>query len=230
MVYHHHHYGLNSIYTQAKRGGQSPLFAITFGFMAGLKSFLYGVAPILRVSPAALYERQRALVNIGVLETTTGRGPGSGVPFTAENVAAILISLLAADSLSKVDKCVADLCGAPPVVLVPAAAYRHNWVKGGKPTFRSDVGRLLAGQRPIWNSDHNFKLDSFFEIRVTRPWRGQLVNSAGVPFDYFPSGDVDEAMVGLSISITAAIERGMLSELITFTKGALSQIEAGEND
>ena len=41
---------------------------------------------------------------------------------------------------------------------------------------------------------------------------------------------VDEAMVGLSISITAAIERGMLSELITFTKGALSQIEAGEND
>ena len=65
--------------------------------MAGLKSFLYGVAPILGVSPAALYERQRALVNIGVLKTTAGRGPGSGVPFTAENFAAIVISLLAAE-------------------------------------------------------------------------------------------------------------------------------------
>ena len=197
--------------------------------MAGLKSFLHGVAPILGVSPAALYERQRALVNIGVLETTTGRGPGSGVPFTAENVAAILISLLAADSLSKVDKCVADLCTATPVVLVPSAVYRKNWVKGGKPTFRSDVGRVLAGQRPIWNSDHNFKLDSFFEIRVARPWRGQLVNSAGMAFDYFP-GDIDEVMIGLSISITAAIEREMLSKLITFTTGALSQIEAAEDD
>jgi hypothetical protein len=198
--------------------------------MAGLKSFLYGVAPILGVSPAALYERQRALVNIGVLETTAGRGPGSGVPFTAENVAAILISLLAAGSLSKVDKCVVDLCRAPPAVITLSAIHKKNWVKSGKPTFRSDVGRVLAGQKPIWNSDHNFKLDSFFEVRVTRPWRGQLVNSAGVPFDYFPSGDVDEAMVSLSISITAAIEREMLSELITFTKGALSQIEAGEDD
>jgi hypothetical protein len=141
-----------------------------------------------------------------------------------------LISLLAADSLSKVDKCVADLCGATPVVLVPSAIYRKNWVKGGKPTFRSDVGRLLAGQKPIWNSGHNFKLDSFVEIRVTRPWRGQLSNTAGQAFDYFPNGDIDEVMVSLSISITAAIEYQMLSKLIDFTKGALSQIEAGEDD
>src|SRR5262245_15977542 len=108
--------------------------------MAGLKSFLQGVAPILGVSPAALYERQRALVSIGVLEATTGRGPGSGVPFTADNVAAILISLLAAESLSKVDKCVADLCSAPPVNLTTTKEFKKIWTKSGKPTFRSDVG------------------------------------------------------------------------------------------
>src|SRR5215831_16940231 len=72
--------------------------------MASLKSFLQGVAPILGVSLATLYERQRALVRLGVLPPSTGAGPGSGVPFTAENFAAILISLLASDSLSDVDQ------------------------------------------------------------------------------------------------------------------------------
>src|SRR5262245_2622056 len=121
--------------------------------MAGLKSFLQGAAPILGISPAALYERQRALVNIGVLETTIGRGPGSGVPFTVDNFAAILISLLAAESLSKVDECVADLCRAPPKT---SNTYHHWWVKSGSPTFRSDVGRILAGRMPIWVADHIF--------------------------------------------------------------------------
>ncbi|WP_027525573.1 hypothetical protein [Bradyrhizobium sp. Ec3.3] len=194
--------------------------------MAGLKSFLQGVAPILGVSPAALYERQRALVNIGVLEPTTGRGPGSGVPFTAENFAAVLISLLAAESLSKVDECVADLCRAMPV---PSKQYKSWWIESGKPTFRSDVGLLLAGQMPIWTFDHIFIGDSFYEIRVTRPWRGQLVSSAGEILDYYPTA-IDETMVSRSISVTAAIEREMFSKLITFTKGALSQIEAEEDD
>ena len=165
-------------------------------------------------------------MNIGVLETTTGRGPGSGVPFTAENFAAILISLLAAESLSKVDSCVADLCRAPPVT---SRAYKKLWIASGKPTFRSDVGRLLVGQMPIWNCDQIFEFNSFKEIRVTRPWRGQLVNSAGEAFDYFPN-DIDETLVSRSISVTAAIEREMFSKLITFTNGALSQIETEEDD
>jgi hypothetical protein len=149
--------------------------------MAGLKSFLYGVAPILGVSPAALYERQRALVNIGVLKTTAGRGPGSGVPFTAENFAAIVISLLAAESLSKVDSYVADLCEAPPVGALTVG--RKKWVNRGKPTFASDVGRVLAGQRPVWIWDPKFEPGYISGIRVTRPWRGQIVNIAGRRFD-----------------------------------------------
>jgi hypothetical protein len=195
--------------------------------MAGLKSFLYGVAPILAVSPAALYERQRALVNIGVLKTTAGRGPGSGVPFTPENFAAIVISLLAAESLSKVDSYVADLCEAPPVGALTVG--RKNWVKLGKPTFASDVGRLLAGQRPVWNWHPKFEPGYLAGIRVTRPWRGQIVNLAGMPFDYY-TDDSDKYMVAKSISRTAEIEQEMLSRLITFTKGALSQTDATEED
>ena len=82
--------------------------------MASLKSFLQGVAPILGVSLATLYERQRALVRLGVLPPSTGAGPGSGVPFTAENFAAILISLLASDSLSDVDQSMVALFKAKP--------------------------------------------------------------------------------------------------------------------
>jgi hypothetical protein len=49
------------------------------------------------------------------------------------------------------------------------------------------------------------------------------------PFDYYHD-DSDPYMVAKSISRTAEIEREMLSKLITFTKGALSQAEPnGDN-
>jgi hypothetical protein len=196
--------------------------------MAGLKSFLYAVAPILDVSPAALYERQRALVNVGALKTTAGRGPGSGVPFTAENFSAILISLLAAESLSKVDTNVADLCEARPVGVFTTAAIK-KWASRGKPTFASDVGRVLAGQIPLWNWPQKFDPGSLSGIRVTQPWRGQIVSSSGQLFDYYPSA-CDQYLASKSISRTAEIESEMLSKLITFTKGALSQIEGNKDN
>jgi hypothetical protein len=196
--------------------------------MAGLKSFLYGVAPILGTSPAALYERQRALVNLGVLKAAKGRGPGSGVPLTAENVGAVVISLLAAQSLSKIDQYVVDLCNAQPEGTLPLGRPRDHWVKLGKPTFVSDVGRVLAGQNPLWRVSRARHISG---IRVTRPWRGQIVDSSsGVgPMAYYPD-DSDKYMVSKSISITAEIESEMLSHLVTFTKGALSQVKTGEDD
>jgi hypothetical protein len=53
------------------------------------------------LSEAAVYERQRALVRDGLLETERGRGPGSGVRGKPESVALLLISLLATGNLSK---------------------------------------------------------------------------------------------------------------------------------
>jgi hypothetical protein len=208
--------------------------------MAGLKSFLHQAAPILGVSPAALYERQRALINLGVLKTVAGRGPGSGVPFTAENFAAVLISLLAADSLSKVGSHVADLCTAPPLGAMRRTGWRpphwddatrSAWTKLGKPTFVGDVGLVLSGEWPPWLTKP--QQPSFFSgLRVTRSsWRGQIVaGHLHQPISYLPVGS-DKYIVGTNyrISITAEIEEDMLTQLIKFTKATLSQARKEES-
>lgn len=69
--------------------------------MSSLKTYLPKLAVELGTTPAALYERQRALVREGLLVAEPGRGPGSGVHLTAESVALLLIAILATDSLSK---------------------------------------------------------------------------------------------------------------------------------
>ncbi|WP_156179617.1 hypothetical protein [Bradyrhizobium sp. LTSPM299] len=70
--------------------------------MHSLKSFIPLLPDVLGLSEYALYERQRALVRGGLLTATKGRGPGSGVKATPENVAMLIISVLATDSLSDV--------------------------------------------------------------------------------------------------------------------------------
>jgi hypothetical protein len=69
---------------------------------SSLKSLIRHVSEMTRLSEAAVYERQRALVRAGLLKTERGRGPGSGVRGTPESVALLLISLLATSSLSEV--------------------------------------------------------------------------------------------------------------------------------
>src|SRR5271166_4852624 len=121
--------------------------------MASLKSFLYGVAPILGTTGATLYERQRALVNLGVLKSAPGRGPGSGVPLTSESFAAVLISLLATDNLSEVDQRVVAICNAKPEGATRRPSDEHvRWVRIGKPTFQSEVAKVLSGQEAQWRS------------------------------------------------------------------------------
>jgi hypothetical protein len=71
--------------------------------MIGLKLFLPLLSPHLRRSPAALYERQRALVRLGIIAAEKGRGPGSGVRATPQNVAAVILSVLVTDNLSDID-------------------------------------------------------------------------------------------------------------------------------
>jgi hypothetical protein len=208
--------------------------------MAGLKSFLYEVASLLGVSPLALYERQRALTNLGVLKTVSGRGPGSGVPFTPENFAAVLISLLAADSLSKVNSDVADLCTAPPLGAMrrPPLRPQHwddttraTWAKLGKPTFAGDVGLVLRGELPSWLKKPHERT-YVAGIRVTRSiWRGQIVaGHLHKPISYLPVGSDKHHGTSNQISITAEIEEEMLSQIIRFTKGTLSQADKQESE
>src|SRR5215211_344378 len=85
-----------------------------FPVMISLKAFLPVMSEQLGRSPAALYERQRALVRLGILSApTNGRGPGSGVRATPETVLPILLSVLITDNLSEIDQRVSDLASLP---------------------------------------------------------------------------------------------------------------------
>jgi hypothetical protein len=59
-----------------------------------LKSLFPAMALILDVSPDALYAYQRAFVAAGILDSTPGRGPGSGVRAGPDAVAQFLIGLI----------------------------------------------------------------------------------------------------------------------------------------
>src|SRR5882757_855812 len=65
-----------------------------------LKAFLPILASALNEKPDTLYERQRALVREGLLESLPGRGRGSGVQATAESVATLLIGIMGSVSLA----------------------------------------------------------------------------------------------------------------------------------
>jgi hypothetical protein len=71
--------------------------------MMSLKAFAPILADLLDLTPAAIYERQRALVRAGVLPTPVGRGRGNGLPATAETATLMLIAIMATDNLSDTD-------------------------------------------------------------------------------------------------------------------------------
>jgi hypothetical protein len=199
--------------------------------MASLKSFLYGAAPILGMTGAALYERQRALVNLKVLEPVSGRGPGSGVPLTPYNIAAVIISVLAAENLAEVDQRVVSIIKANPEILGRREHNLTTWKKAGSPTFCTVVGAVLAGEALPWPMDEPSKR-RVHTIRVTRCWRGQLVwsPSGANPTEYWIGNLSELARQHTPIQITAEIERGVLVKLVSFTRGALSQVAEEEED
>jgi hypothetical protein len=71
--------------------------------MPSLTNLLPRIAPTLRLTTSALYERQRALVRMKLLPTPEGRGRGSGAEATADTVAMLVVSVLATDSLSETE-------------------------------------------------------------------------------------------------------------------------------
>ena len=83
--------------------------------MSSLKGYIPGLARLLETSSAALYERQRALVRAGLLETANGRGPGSGVRTTWGSVALLTLSVLATESLGQSADRVRALAASKPI-------------------------------------------------------------------------------------------------------------------
>jgi hypothetical protein len=199
--------------------------------MASLKSFLYGMAPVLGMSGAALYERQRVLVNLGALEATPGRGPGSGVPLTPENVAVVLISVLAAENLSDLDEGVAALCRATPrLSFGDEREVGEKWRGKHKPIFKNELGRILTKQ-PIAYYETD---DPVTAIGVRRPGEGYMV--AGMPMSMgLPTKIVEFRSKHKShlshldpIQVTAEIGLHTLQKLIDLTCFALAAEEGEE--
>ncbi len=83
--------------------------------IGSLKAYAPQLALRLGTTPAALYERQRALVRTGILEQPEGRGPGSGIQVGPYEVALLLIAVLATDSLSETTEKVRTLANAKSI-------------------------------------------------------------------------------------------------------------------
>jgi hypothetical protein len=68
--------------------------------MISLKVYCRSLAKIVGMSPDAVYERVRALMQSGYLSGgIEGRGPGSGIRATHENVTRLILSILATDDV-----------------------------------------------------------------------------------------------------------------------------------
>lgn len=80
-----------------------------------LKGYTPALARLLNTTPAALYERQRALVRAGLLDMGEGRGPGSGVRSSYGAVAMLLLAVLATDRLSETEARTKAIAEARPV-------------------------------------------------------------------------------------------------------------------
>jgi hypothetical protein len=109
-----------------------------------LKAYVPLLAWRLGTTPAALYERQRALVRHGVLDQSEGRGPGSGVQLAPYPVALLLLAVLATDSLSETAEKVRAF-----------AIAKSNAADGlcpltGESTFVEAIARVLDMARQHW--------------------------------------------------------------------------------
>jgi hypothetical protein len=131
--------------------------------MISLKAFLPQVSDILNTTPAALYERQRALVRLGLLYPLKGRGPGSGVPLSADGLAVLLISLAVTDNLSDMDERVRRVCDASPSLRSKCPYTRAT-------NFRDALSVLLGSTdkaaRLNWVSVHRADQSASFGYRL----------------------------------------------------------------
>jgi len=155
------------------------------------------------MSPAALYERQRVLVRLGVLTERKGRGPGSGVKLTAESLAALLTSVLITDNLSEVDDRVDRLLKTPVDTERTLARDRERAITFGGMlasifTSHADVDWYVQVQRQkmyavIHGFDHADDDDSI------------QISFGGYDPDFYP-GFVTEATLGVPTTLIKAFQ------------------------
>jgi hypothetical protein len=156
---------------------------------SSLKAYAPLLASRLGTTPAALYERQRALVRDGILEQFAGRGPGSGVSLAPYSVALLLLATLTTDSLSETADKVRIFATAKSI------AEDGHCPLTGKATFVEALALVLDPMHEHWRTMKSITVhrttvravinygnergsqDSVFEGRVARPPTQLLVNA-----------------------------------------------------
>jgi hypothetical protein len=118
--------------------------------MISLKAFAPVLAATLGTTPAAIYERQRALIREKLLPAPTGRGRGHGLPATPETVAMIIIAMMATDNLSDTDSRVRKLARAMVDERLPSRNMIQPDIRGrgftNKRNFKSALVAFLSAQ------------------------------------------------------------------------------------
>jgi hypothetical protein len=110
--------------------------------MMSLKAFAPVLASALGTTPAAIYERQRALIRVHLLPAPIGRGRGNGLPASAETVALMLMAVMVTDNLSDTDDRVQKLANAK----VDVRAHKRGCRLTGAPTFKAALAAILASE------------------------------------------------------------------------------------
>lgn len=111
--------------------------------MISLKAFSPVLANVLGTTPAAIYERQRALVRQGLLPTPVGRGRGNGLPASAGTVAMIVIAMMVTDNLSETDDRVRRVAEAEFLGKRTRRGPNPRCALTGKRDFKSALVALL---------------------------------------------------------------------------------------
>ena len=142
----------------------------------GLKSFLPKVAARLQTSPGSLYEYQRRLVALRILKRHKGKGPGSGVRLTSENLAALILSQLFTENPSLVDDRVRWLCRSVPLDHCPFT---------GAKTLLEAVARILLMSAP---DRRPFQRLVLFRDQLEAAIEFQLKPSEGPTRTFFEAG------------------------------------------
>ncbi len=114
-----------------------------------LKVFSETAAAVLGLTPAALYERQRALIRLGALPAPVGKGRGNGLPATPETVAMLVAATLATDNLSDTDDRVRRLS---------KSRTKERCKLTGKTTFLDAFTAILAS-RDLAERVHTIEVD-----------------------------------------------------------------------
>lgn len=118
-----------------------------------LSSILPALAPTFGMTPQALYERQRALVKMGLLPAPRGQGRRDGASASPDSVAVLIIAKLATDH--QADDRVRALASAPLTKTYKKGATgkpagpSDSCLWTGARTFGEAVAFMLSSRAPI---------------------------------------------------------------------------------